>query len=321
MGPHPHLRSARTLLFVGLGNLTLGAGCGRFFYEELPLASQAIDAGHASNVDAALHLTGDGSSDAASTPVDGRLLDGMLASPTIDGTTDATGVIDAADATDAAHATDATNGAPDAAVACAQSTIWETDFSSDPTLIDENDDGVPDWRMRDGSPFPTAQLSSGAWMVAEADRALDTNPPTNFTTRVLADVRMRDAQGPSTPSNGYSNAVFWINVGYTPVDLGALFVSVARTSMDAQQVWLYARDGTSEHRLLLGPVSAGIGFVHVELAIEPATDSVALSVDGVAQGVTTFPRVALDNSDRYATVIAASSPAQFDLVRIVSCAP
>ncbi len=290
------------------------SGCGRFWYEELATNEHERDAG---DMDAGRAEVDDAATDAAAGfdgstqgPADAEL--DAAKGPLSDGSADAqtpqvdSSVVDAGEIWDPG---------------CTLSVLWEADFSSDPTLLDANTDGSPDFVVRGGSAFPASELANGAWTSASIDRALDTNPRTNFTSRTLAEVRMRDPLGPSTPANGYAAAVFYINVGYTASDQGALFVSVVRTSTTAQQVWLYARDGTTQHRLLLGPVSAGTGFVHVELALEPSTDSVEMRVDGAATGSATFPRIPIDTDDRYATVIAATGQAQFDFVRVAHCKP
>ena len=89
--------------------------------------------------------------------------------------------------------------------------VWATDFSTDPTQLDGNGDGLNDWRMRDGGTLP-GTLANGLWQAPGSPvRSLDTEPKQDFSTRTKVSVRMR-----ATAYDATAGAVFWINVDYTP---------------------------------------------------------------------------------------------------------
>jgi hypothetical protein len=231
---------------------------------------------------------------------------------------------DAAPVPDAAPAADA-DPAPDAAVAlpCQVDRQWQADFSSDPTQQDLDGDGLGDWVIRGGSPFPTAELQAGLWRSASG-LALDTYPKLNFTAPTHVMVRMRHTGTPSSPvkASGFEGAVFWINVDYASDGLQALYASVVRTTDTTQVVRVFGKTTNSNTVQILGPRDVGADFVQLELTVDPAADTVSAVVDGTSLGSTTLPRqTPLNNDDRFATLIAPSTQGEFDEVRVIHCQP
>lgn len=219
---------------------------------------------------------------------------------------------------DAAHddggAEDAVGDAgasPDAATCNGK--VWLADFATDPTTTDANGDGVDDWALRDGTPFPTTQLAGGVWHVPAAGKPLDTQPKQPFTTRTLVHVRMR-----ATAATAGHGAVFWVNVGYRGSDdtFAPLFVA-ANLVGATQDVSLWTKVAGVETLLPGGQVVAATDFADVTLDIDPT--NLTASVDGGAAVQLVRQPTGPSSHDAWATVIAFGAASDFDLVRVEVC--
>ena len=198
----------------------------------------------------------------------------------------------------------ATTGCP------APGLTWFTDFAVDPTTLDANGDGLPDFHFRNG---PSGTFD-GTWSEAgTAARALDTNPKQDFATRTRTHVRMKNTQ------RGVGHgAVFWINSGYTASSYAAEFLDV-RLEADGQHQTLsvyWWNNLAEQQQYVLGGLTTG--FVTADLDIDPVHDTLLLECEGTT---TTLPlmRAPRLGDDRWATVMALGGDAVFDEVRIESC--
>ncbi len=207
---------------------------------------------------------------------------------------------------------DADPSQPDANSDCM---LWETDFSSDPTLLDINGDAQPDWVERDGTPFPTDELSGGIWTSSYFSAVLDTNPKQDFAGRTILSGQLR-----SRVVSIEHGAVFWINVDYTSTDFAPLFVGVQLEINGTQTLTLYGKTIVGAEVTLAAVTGLGIGGIDVTLDIDASTDQVTLTVESLLVGTYTYTKVErLDNDDRQATAVAFGSEAQFNFVRVESC--
>lgn len=204
--------------------------------------------------------------------------------------------------------------APDAGGGRCGGKQWHADFSSDPTMLDQNGDGVPDWALRDGTPFPVDELGGGVWSEPAPGRPLDTQPKQPFVTRTLVHGRMR-----GTAVDGARGAVFWINVGY---DVAGTFAPVyvdAKLQADTSQtlsLWTKTSAGVEVALATLDGFSNE--FIDFDLDIDPGTLAVRFAT---ARGTSTFTAIRQSSSalDQWATVVAYSTAAEFDDVRIEVC--
>lgn len=204
---------------------------------------------------------------------------------------------------------------------CGEPLVWSTDFSSDPTALDNNGDQEPDWVIRGGAPFPTAELVAGVWRPATA-QALDTFPPVNFTGHTQARVRMRDTNqtAPAMPS-AFGGALFWINLDYQPSDFLAVFSSITTSDGVSYDLGVFANT-SSDMETLAGPLRlADDGFRVVELDFDPTTGAISTWVDGVPLPIAPPTRQTSLNQDQFATVIAPQATAEFDELWVATCTP
>jgi hypothetical protein len=207
---------------------------------------------------------------------------------------------------------DADPNQPDASPDCL---VWDTDFASDPTLLDLNGDGQPDWAERDGNNFPTNELSGGIWTSPSFSAVLDTNPKQDFAGRTTLTGQLR-----STVVSTQYGAVFWINVDYTSTDFAPLFVGVQLEINGTQTLTLYGRNVVGIDAVLATVSGLGGGGIDVTLEINAGTDQVTLTVESLPIGTYTYTKLErMGNDDRQATAVAYGNEAQFNFVRVESC--
>jgi len=199
-------------------------------------------------------------------------------------------------------------------VVCANPTLWTATFDVDPTTQNANGDGTNDWAMRDMGTVPGI-LANGIWAEPGSSiRPLDSQPKQDFATRTVVDVRMRNTVRAST-----FGAVMWINVDYTTTSFAPLYVVVQlQTGGTAQDVTVFHKTNPSTS-VPLFQTTADTGFVDVRLDVDPAVDSVAITVNGSTTPHTysTINRNA--NDDRWATVLAWNGDSEFDTMRVSVC--
>ena len=192
--------------------------------------------------------------------------------------------------------------------------VWLADFSSDPTLLDLNGDGVPDWAMRDGSLFPVSQLTDGIWSVPAGSQPLDSQPKQTFTTRTLVHGRMR-----GKTVNSVNGAQFWINVDYDGSGMFApLFVEAILQADNTQTLTVWTKMPPSTELQLTQVTGLTTDFLDFDLDINPATPSVQFTGGGVSTDLTLM-RLASTATDQWATVTASSQAADFDYLRVEVC--
>jgi hypothetical protein len=197
-------------------------------------------------------------------------------------------------------------------------TLWATDFTTDPTTLDINCDGVADWAVRGGSAFPTGQLADGMWQSPSPSSPLDTNPAQPFTTHVVIDTSLQSTQAP-TPG-GYG-AVFWLNFAYgSDGSFAVVFADVELQSDNTQTLYLYTKTDPATAMQLASVTGLGSGLIPVRLDIDPTALTVGYALGGSgisgSQGV---PRIGVASTDQWATVVAYSAAANLGPTSVEVC--
>jgi hypothetical protein len=204
---------------------------------------------------------------------------------------------------------------------CAEPLVWWTDFSSDPTAVDDNGDGQPDWVLRGDAAFSTAELNGGVWQPLTS-KALDTFPPVNFTGRTQARVKMRDTNrtAPMTPTT-FGGALFWINLDYQPSDFLAIHTSITTSDGATYDLGVFAAmNGPTE--VIAGPLRVpNDAFVTIELDFDPMSSAIAAWVDGMPLPIAQPTRHTVPNLDQFATAIAPQGTGEFDELWVATCTP
>ena len=156
----------------------------------------------------------------------------------------------------------------------AVTTLWDADFSSDPSALDLNADTVADWGALDGS-FNTAQLSSGVWSVGER---LFANPDTDVVSPTIVELQWR------ATDVGQVGGIFLLTVDQGPSQHAVVALQIDRVSADKQRVRVYEVE-ESGAGIELGRIeTARLGFLETRLLVVPDSDLLRLTVDGVSAG-------------------------------------
>lgn len=196
--------------------------------------------------------------------------------------------------------------------------LWSSDFSIDPTTIDNNCDGVPDFHMRQGQQLP-GTLSNGVWAEPSSMQApaqqLDTQPADPFLTRTIVHARMRNVAVENGPRHG---ALLWIDVGDNGTQYGSVFVEMRLTgTMDSQNITLFSRLNGND--IIQNPIPGfDTGFHDVDLDIDPPTKKITFTVDGVNRGDRYYD-VGLGSGNKAVTLTADGASSEFDSFSVESC--
>jgi hypothetical protein len=187
-------------------------------------------------------------------------------------------------------------------------TYWRTDFDRNPAATDANSDTVADWAVTGGGNFDTTKLINGIWYAAGA---IETRPLSDFTTTTSVEVRCRN-----TGTGGYG-ALMSICVDRQSGQYAPLLVYVQRQSDGTQNLTLSGKTSDAALQTLCARTKLGSGFVRYRLTILPQNNLVNLQINGEDQGTFTYPTYAPTiTTDRYLTVLAHTSSAEFDYVEL-----
>jgi hypothetical protein len=195
---------------------------------------------------------------------------------------------------------------------CPTQFVWETDFSVDPTTLNDNGDGVKDWNIRGGGAFPVTQLMGGVW--TNAGGVLDTNPTNLFASRTLLHVRVQQT---AIAGNG---AYVWINIDNVSIGrFAAIYVTVTKQAV-GQKVELW-------HKPTNLPVSLGAWtglpdkLLDIKLDVDPATKQVSIWIEDVFRATFAYSTqasgVLLDH--KWASLWPSSANCNFDYFKVSLC--
>jgi hypothetical protein len=165
------------------------------------------------------------------------------------------------------------------------SAVWETDFSTSPTTLDMNVDGVGDWITHDGTAFNLASLSGGVW---RADKTLDSNPGNDFTAVTTLDAIFRDT------TTGGGGAAIWLPADRSGSTYGAIWVRVNLHGDNTQTLTLDTKLDATTDRRLVAVANLPAGWVKLRLLVDPSLDSVNVRVNGEDRGTYAYLRYSGD---------------------------
>ncbi len=185
--------------------------------------------------------------------------------------------------------------------------VWETELSSNPTTLDMNGDGVGDWVRTDCQAFNPATVTGGIWY---ADTTLASVPNCDFNQLITAELRFRNT---SVAGNG---AVFSINADWSGGTCATLTARLKLEVGGSQTLTLYHKLSNGSEAALVAVPGLSTDFVKLRLLISPSSNWVNVKVNAVDWGTYTYATPAAADNNRFATIGASSSTAEFDYVRI-----
>ncbi len=187
------------------------------------------------------------------------------------------------------------------------SSVWVLDFDADPTAIDATDDGDQDWVVRDGGSFDVGSLAGGVWRAAAT---LDTYPNDDFAELTTVDVRFRNT------TRGGNGAVFWINADWSDGKAAPIFAYLQLQSDGTQTLTVYGKTSSAASFVMATAPGLPAGFVDLRLLIDPESNTVNVKVNGIGRGTYNYGTYVPLDDDRFASIFADGSSAQFDSIRI-----
>jgi hypothetical protein len=183
---------------------------------------------------------------------------------------------------------------------------WSADFTDNPTTSDLNGDGQPDWTGTNG--FDAGTLSAGVW---RADRTIFSNPPNSLTSFTTLDVAFRDS---TATGNG---AGVEMRVEATLLGHGIIEAYLVKQADGSQTLTVQTRDLLLLPSVLTTVRGLPSTMVNLRLHVNPADDSVGVTVNGVVRGTFNFNR-SVDLSDGFVRLFNTflEAGAEFDSVRV-----
>ncbi len=190
------------------------------------------------------------------------------------------------------------------------SKYWRTDFDRDPTTTNANGDAVADWAMNSGS-FNAGSLSGGIW---NATGVLETRPLHDFTTTTVIETRCRNT------SVGGNGAVLVINADRSGGVHTTLMIYLQRQADGTQTLTLLTRPTSNTTKTLFTRSRLSNDYVRLRLLIDAQNNVVNLWINDEDQGALTFSTYAPLTNDRFLTLYADTSTADFDFIEVRSAA-
>jgi hypothetical protein len=188
---------------------------------------------------------------------------------------------------------------------------WLSDFTTNPTTLDSNGDGLPDWVTPGSTPFNSSSVSAGTWQANGA--TLCSNPGDNFSRLTLVDVRF----AASSPG---SWAGLSMNAARNGSTCAPILARITQQSDGSQtlQVWRKLNDSTPDTLLLIPGLPPGPTDLH--LIVDPSFASVGIRVNGAEYGSFACNAYASGDTSTCAQ-LTSSGTAQFNSVRIQEAQP
>jgi prepilin-type N-terminal cleavage/methylation domain-containing protein len=184
--------------------------------------------------------------------------------------------------------------------------FWELDFTSNPTTLDVNGDGLPDWTQRGGGTFNAGTIANGLWTPAAT---LDTYPDHDFDQLTVATMRAR-----STSTSG-AGAELRLNVDCAANTCATITARLRLQTNATQTLTVYHQAGAAVQRKLVTVSGLPATLVTVRLLVDPSLNTVNVNVDGADRGTFYYVMYSPSDVDRFASVQALSA-AQFDYVSV-----
>lgn len=186
---------------------------------------------------------------------------------------------------------------------------WRTDFDRSPTTVNANGDEVADWAWNGSGTFDATRVSNGIWN-ASSGGALETRPLNDFTNTTIINVRCRNT------TVGGNGAVMRINADRQGGQHCPFLVYVQRQSDGTQNLSLIRKPSDTTNQTLFMRQRLPGDFVRYQLIIVPQSNVVNLRINDEDQGTFPYSTYATTTPDRFVTLYADTSTAEFDYIDV-----
>ena len=188
------------------------------------------------------------------------------------------------------------------------SDYWELKFDKNPTTVDVNGDTLGDWVVNGSGLFNMSLISNGIWQASSTQ--LNTNPAKDFTKTTLVDLRFRNT------GVGGNGATFSVNALRTNSICAPISASLIKQPDGTQTLTLATKTSDSITKTLIRIPGLPSQLVLVHLIIAPITSSVSISVNAVPYGTFKVSPFASSDGNRFASIGASATTAEFSYARI-----
>jgi hypothetical protein len=185
---------------------------------------------------------------------------------------------------------------------------WELKFDQNPTATDVNGDGAGDWVVHGGGSFNMATLVGGVWLTSGTQ--LNTYPGNDFSKTTIVDVKF---QNTSVGGNGATLTMNALRSGST---CAPLLAYLKKQADGTQTLTLSTKFNDFLPKTLLNITGLANQPVLLHLIIDPATSSVAVSVNDVQHGNYALTPFTSADGSRVASIGTNVSNAEFSYARI-----
>lgn len=191
------------------------------------------------------------------------------------------------------------------------SAYWELKFDKDPTTVDVNGDGKPDWAVRGGGSSGLLSLLNGLLQTNGA--TLDSQPGDNFAQLTVVDLRFG-----ATTSGSW--AEFSVNAARSGATCAPVLARITLQSDGTQtlNVWRKLNDQTTDALLTIPGLPNQPTDLH--LVIDPSYGTVGIRVNSVQYGAFPYHRYASSDQSTSASILTNGNAA-FSYLRIREMQP
>jgi len=186
---------------------------------------------------------------------------------------------------------------------------WELDFSKDPTTVDVNGDGAMDFVVHGGGTFSTGTLSGYIWKPTGTQQ-IDTSPGNDFSKTTIVDVKLQNK------TVGGSGAVFSLNALRSGSNCVPITASLALQSDGTQTLTVSKKTNDSTTTPIISVTGLSAQAVLLHLIIDPTISAISIAVNDVQRGTYPLTPYASTDPNRYASIAASGSNAEFSYFRI-----
>ncbi|MGN6545527.1 MAG: hypothetical protein ACTHK7_10805 [Aureliella sp.] len=180
---------------------------------------------------------------------------------------------------------------------------WELKFDQNPTTVDINGDGAPDWSVSGGGTFDTTSVTNGVWRSSGV--LLNTSPGCDFAQTTVVDVKFQSM------NRGGRGAIFSMNALRSGSTCAPVTVTLAKQADGTQTLSLQTKTADLVTLSLLSIDNLPAQPVYLQLVLHPGDSSISMTVNGVEYGTFTLIPFLSSDASRAATIGADGGVANF----------
>ncbi len=182
---------------------------------------------------------------------------------------------------------------------------WRLDFGTNPSQLDSNGDGQPDWAVRSGLTLGLTDLLGG---LLRWEGTLESRPKHDFVDPTTIEARLRSTSSVDTELRIHADA--------SGGRAAPIYFRLGRRGNGSQTLELFNETGVLSAKRLAVVEDLPDDFIRVRLLIDPRHDTVNLAVDGEYVGTYAYERYGLLLADDRFVSLVSNSGSRWDWVDV-----